>query len=63
MNYYLTHMEYYLDGLDGSYKITQLVKASAPENASRAVKKAATKDQGAKVIILSIRVDDLIIGD
>jgi len=56
-------MEYYLDGLDGSYKITQLVKASAPENASRAVKKAATKDQGAKVIILSIRVDDLIIGD
>ena len=60
MNYYLSHMEFQVCGING--QITQLVKASNEIEARIAVEKAAIDEHEDNILIFSIRIDDLIIG-
>jgi hypothetical protein len=63
MEYYLTRMRCKVEILGETIEVTQLVKASSPEMARKAVENAARKEKGDSIVIFEIRVNETIAGE
>jgi len=62
MEYYLSKMKCQVSPIHNEIEVIQLVKASSPQLARDEVERAAIEEQGKKITIFEIRIQETLIG-